>query len=255
MFKRTTVAPVVVNTDFTASSGTSTVSDYNTDTTAASPTTTVLTTLVDNLVASTTTMAETTTNPETVRIYDVNYQSPVTPRSVTNAIMRSLAGESEDDQPRTEFIEGLTATSGADATYSTSFADAVMIAAAAAAFVYYVNGMVKRAYSHAVYESDPRLIATNHREDSRYTRMWSWAARAMETCWVPLWFDHHRLREESFDQALEDSANRTRIRQPFLASLSPGAEDPGASKASKDETAERRHKEDKKERYVEILMF
>jgi hypothetical protein len=84
--------------------------------------------------------------------------------------------------------------------------------------------MIKKIYYHAVDKSDPRLISLHHRSDSRTTRMWGWIARALETCWVPLWLDYEELRENSFDRALEDTAKRNRIRKQFLPSLPPIAE-------------------------------
>jgi hypothetical protein len=250
---RTTAAPVPHHMDFKTSSGTSTT----TTGTTSSPVTTVLTTIAENLIASTTAMPEvssseattttatttmmTTTTTTTMPLYSTNFESPVTPSSVAKYIVRSLVGEAEDDEPRPEFIGGSLITPGADMTDNTSYADLAIIAAGAIVAFVYINGVVKKVYAHAVYESDPRLIALCHRENSRSTRMWRWTARALEACWIPLWLDHDRLREESFDRALEDTANRTRIRKQFLGSL--------PSLTHDDMSSERYQKEDDQKRY------
>lgn len=130
-----------------------------------------------------------------------------------------------------------------------------VIAAGAFVAVYYVNGVVKGLYQKAVYRSDPRLVQLRHRGDTRSTRLWSWAAKAMEICWIPLWLDHEQLREDSFDKALEDSLSRVRTRKLYLESLPTLAEEKDVNLALSDQTTQPSKEEDNQKRLIFIFII
>ena len=117
------------------------------------------------------------------------------------------------------------ATSGAASNDETDYAQVAIILAGSYCVLNGIHATIRNLYRYACYQSDPRLIILGLREDVRSTRVWGWAARVIETTWLPLWFEHQRVRDLAVNEAVEsayvfDRANRQLRRRSSSGSTS-----------------------------------
>ena len=167
-----------------------------------------------------------TTTMETVPIYQISASSK--PGSITEAILGSLGDHVSGPQTVEPIMdryeqEQEEAYSGASSVFNADYATAAIIMAGSYLFLNKLDGALKNLYSVACYRSDPRLIATGHREDTFGTRMWARTATFLEWSWLPLWFSAERLREDAVDDALEQ-IHKT-LRNHYRGNLQPEIDD------------------------------
>lgn len=149
----------------------------------------------------------------TVPIYQASASSK--PGSITEAILEGLGGYASEPPMELNMREydDQEATSGAASSGgSPDYASAAIILAGSCYVLHKLDKVLKSLYGLACYKSDPRLIATGHRENSLGTRAWAWTATILERSWIPLWFSNQRLRDEAVDNALDDIFQAQRIR-------------------------------------------
>ena len=108
---------------------------------------------------------------------------------------------------------GAQATSGSSSSDEVDYAQVAVILAGSYYVLNGINMTIRNLYRYACYQSDPRLLALGLRLNTRSTRVWSWAARVIETTWLPLWFDHQRIRDAAVNEAIENAQALHRAQQ------------------------------------------
>lgn len=190
---------------------------------------TITTTISSTITTALTTLAReayTSYGSTTAPIPDTTYSSPVEttflpptenrvamgsgPTSATTAIIDCLTGMAQDQS--TEQIYEQIMASGSQETANTSDTEVAILLAGSYFILKGIHEGIKAIYSHACYQSDPRLVAVGYRPPSTTTRLWGWTARALEICWAPLWFTGRATRTAAVNQALDDTYAEDRIR-------------------------------------------
>lgn len=152
------------------------------------------------------TMASSTQDLEssTVPIFQVRHQS-ATPDEISTSILNRIAGVLSG---QTVFDGGVqtsgTSNDNSSAMDDLSTADLVVLAAGSFYVLASINRSIRQLYSFACYRSDPRLIELGYVPQSIGSRVWGWAAKAIEKAWVPIWFDHRYLRDGAVTIAIND---------------------------------------------------
>lgn len=201
----TTTAATTTFRKISSALATTTTEAISTVLTSTEPRTTTMAPIITT--ASSTHYLESTTVP----IFQAHLSSTA-PGDVTTSILNEIVGviaDPAEHQPTESVFQGgmmpssLSSGSGSNED-DLSTTDAVVLIAGSFYVMASINRSIRQLYSFACYRSDPRLLELGYLPRSIGSRVWGWAAKAIETVWVPIWFDYQYIRDGAVTIAVND---------------------------------------------------